>query len=414
MRYENVCSLLRTNEYLAKVVAMRWGHLISKNSIEALMMSSLKVFILLVIPVVCCAQCIMKFSDTSLTMAVDEKRDIELIIMNCTRKQNSTFKIHIQHKNNLMVFPDFIESNESIVSTRVKIEVTALDPGETSLYTESPISNFSSHKPAFAKIDIYRNQIIEILSIIIGWTYFFTWTVSFYPQVYENHKRKSVVGLNLDYVVVNITGYATYALFNLGLYYIPAIREQYAERYPFSIMSVLPNDIFFGLHGLVLTLYIGLQCLCYERGDQTISWFGKAFHYAAALVLIIAASLCFSSYILWLDFLYICSYIKLAVTFCKYTPQAVMNYKRQSTEGWSIEAVLLDIVGGICSIVQIFLNIYNYNESWAWLLENPTKLWLGYDVITEFVLTAACMEVLQIRRIWAVSTSPSNTCSCYV
>lgn len=38
-----------------------------------------------------------------------------------------------------------------------------------------------------------------------------------------------------------------------------------------------------------------------------------------------------------------------------------MNYKRRSTKGWSIGAVLLDVVGGFCSIVQMFMNVYNYN-----------------------------------------------------
>lgn len=86
-------------------------------------------------------------------------------------------------------------------------------------------------------------------------------------------------------------------------------------------MSVLPNDIFFALHGLAFTLYIGLQCLMYERGGQKVSWFGKGFHVIIVLVLIVSVILCFVHYLLWLDFLYICSYIKLVVTFCKYGPQ---------------------------------------------------------------------------------------------
>lgn len=105
-----------------------------------------------------------------------------------------------------------------------------------------------------------------------------------------------------------------------------------------------------------------------------------------------------------------------------------MNYKRRSTKGWSIGAVLLDVVGGFCSIVQMFMNVYNYNgkpqkrlfeinticpnliisifesssnicfffilESLAWLLSNPTKLWLGifsllFDLI--FVIQHYCL-----------------------
>ena len=32
---------------------------------------------------------------------------------------------------------------------------------------------------------------------------------SFYPQVWENWKRKSVIGLNFDYQALNITGLAS-------------------------------------------------------------------------------------------------------------------------------------------------------------------------------------------------------------
>ncbi len=36
-----------------------------------------------------------------------------------------------------------------------------------------------------------------------------------------------------------------------------------------------------------------------------------------------------------------------------------MNYRRQSTEGWSIGNVLLDFTGGILSILQMILQSYN-------------------------------------------------------
>lgn len=64
----------------------------------------------------------------------------------------------------------------------------------------------------------------------------------------------------------------------------------------------------------------------------------------------------------WLDFLNACSYIKLAITLIKYVPQAVMNYRRKSTQGWSIGNILLDFTGGMLSMLQMILNAYNYSE----------------------------------------------------
>lgn len=39
-----------------------------------------------------------------------------------------------------------------------------------------------------------------------------------------------------------------------------------------------------------------------------------------------------------------------------------MNYSRKSTDGWSIGNVLLDFVGGVGSLLQMFLNAYNYRK----------------------------------------------------
>ena len=76
---------------------------------------------------------------------------------------------------------------------------------------------------------------------------------------------------------------------------------------------------------------------------------------AVFVVFVLAAS----SVATWLDFLYACSYVKLIITLVKYLPQAVMNYRRKSTMGWSIGNVLLDFTGGVLSIAQMFILAYN-------------------------------------------------------
>jgi hypothetical protein len=39
-----------------------------------------------------------------------------------------------------------------------------------------------------------------------------------------------------------------------------------------------------------------------------------------------------------------------------------MNYRRKSTEGWSIGNILLDFTGGILSMLQMILNAYNFSK----------------------------------------------------
>lgn len=107
----------------------------------------------------------------------------------------------------------------------------------------------------------------------------------------------------------------------------------------------------------------------------------------------------------WLDFLYYCSYVKLAITLIKYVPQAFYNYKRKSTVGWSIGNIFLDFTGGTLSMLQMIINAYNfgnykfkkrnklfdskiiisfekffhfYADDWESIFGDPTKFGLGF------------------------------------
>merc|ERR1719462_996280 len=78
----------------------------------------------------------------------------------------------------------------------------------------------------------------------------------------------------------------------------------------------------------------------------------------------------------WLTFVDYLSYLKLFITVIKYIPQAWMNYKRKSTDGWSIGNILLDFTGGSLSILQMFLKSYDYDD-WMSIFGNVTKFGLG-------------------------------------
>lgn len=71
----------------------------------------------------------------------------------------------------------------------------------------------------FLRITVMHSHAINVISYIMGWIYFAAWSVSFYPQIYINFKRKSVVGLNFDFLALNIMGFTMYSLFNCGLYF---------------------------------------------------------------------------------------------------------------------------------------------------------------------------------------------------
>ena len=64
------------------------------------------------------------------------------------------------------------------------------------------------------------------LSNFIGWLYFFTWSISFYPQLYFIQKNKTAQGLSLDFLCINFFAYSCYSSFNIGFYYIRAVTKE--------------------------------------------------------------------------------------------------------------------------------------------------------------------------------------------
>jgi len=222
---------------------------------------------------------------------------------------------------------------------------------------------------------------VEVLSDIIGWAYFLSWSISFYPQVWENWKRKSVIGLSFDFLLYNITGYIGYSIFNVTLYFSSSVKSEYQHKYatkddPNPAIPVEPNDIAFALHAVFITLVTIYQCFIYDRGTQKNS----------KLCLLIVAGIWISIFVNlfltvggvtnWLWFIYWFSYTKLLITLLKYIPQAYMNFARKSTVGWSIGNVLLDFSGGVLSFLQMFLTAFDSND-WEIFYGNPTKLGLA-------------------------------------
>jgi cystinosin len=72
---------------------------------------------------------------------------------------------------------------------------------------------------------------LEVLYQVIGWIAFAAWSFSFYPQVVLNYRRKSVVGLNFDFLVLNLTKHSSYLIYNAALFFSPIIQKQYHEKF---------------------------------------------------------------------------------------------------------------------------------------------------------------------------------------
>ena len=79
--------------------------------------------------------------------------------------------------------------------------------------------------------------------------------ISFYPQLLSNIKRRSVVGLALDYFVLNVTGFACYTISCIAFLFSPVVRKEYADRHPDAPEpTVRVNDLAFAAHAMVLSV----------------------------------------------------------------------------------------------------------------------------------------------------------------
>ena len=50
--------------------------------------------------------------------------------------------------------------------------------------------HFFSTQDAFILVTVSNYEALNIISDIVGWIYFIAWSVSFYPQIYDNWRRK--------------------------------------------------------------------------------------------------------------------------------------------------------------------------------------------------------------------------------
>lgn len=217
---------------------------------------------------------------------------------------------------------------------------------------------------------------LEITYQTLGWIAFVSWSISFYPQVFLNCRRKSVVGLNFDFVVLNLTKHSSYLIYNATLYFSAAVQQQYREKYGLDQMiPVAANDVAFSVHAVLLTAFTLFQICIYERGGQKV----------AKLTLVIvsatwfAAGVCFFVALpthSWLWLITVFNTIQVIMTVIKYIPQAFMNFFRKSTEGFSIGNILLDCFGGVTNYGQMAVQSID-QDSWVNFYGNIGKTLLS-------------------------------------
>ena len=234
------------------------------------------------------------------------------------------------------------------------------------------------------------------LSDVIGWCYFIAWSVSFWPQAVLNARRRRVTGLSFEFLAYNLTGFLFYSAYSTVKFFASTGCPQTVEV----------NDLAFGYHAVLLTAVTIVQCLLYKTRRQRVHPAHAAVVAALWLLTLYTLVLCFLTPVplmprceqrtdssgeshsvqltgfTLVDWL---GYCKAFISLVKYSPQAWLNWRRQSTVGWSISNILLDLTGGLLSFTQQCLDSINAGDATP-IVGNVPKLLLALESVAFDVL----------------------------
>ncbi|KAL7100554.1 hypothetical protein ACP275_08G004700 [Erythranthe tilingii] len=174
---------------------------------------------------------------------------------------------------------------------------------------------------------------LKVIYNVLGWIAFVCWSISFHPQVVLNFKRKS-----------------------------PTVQNQYHNKYDSNqMLPVAPNDLAFSIHAVLLSGFTLFQIGIYDRGSQ------KFLKTSICLVSIamLAAAICVLIAIpkhSWFWLVSCFNTIQVIMTVTMYFPQALLNFKRKTTSGFSVGNILLDFLGGITNAIQMVMQSIDQNS----------------------------------------------------
>jgi len=192
-----------------------------------------------------------------------------------------------------------------------------------------------------------------------------------------NFRRKSVQGLSIDFLYLNVFGFLCYSIFNIAMFNSSSMKEEYRRRHHGNEPQIRANDVAFSVHALIVSSITMLQSLRYKRDPgQRLSDINRVVLSSFIGAASVGALLIFTGNVHPLDYIYFLSFLKLYISIAKYIPQAWLNRVRKSTVGWSIHNILLDLTGGILSTAQLILDSALAND-WTAISGAPAKFGMG-------------------------------------
>jgi cystinosin len=83
--------------------------------------------------------------------------------------------------------------------------------------------------------------------------------------------------------VLNVLGFACYTQFNMSLFLSQHVQQEYMGRFGTRDIPVELNDVLFGLHALIMSSVLAVQCLVYPKHDTQAVALSTSISIGAAL-----------------------------------------------------------------------------------------------------------------------------------
>lgn len=172
------------------------------------------------------------------------------------------------------------------------------------------------------------------------------------------------------------------------------------------MIPVAANDVAFSVHAVILTAFTLFQVFIYERGTQKVS---KVSFGITSVVWVSAAVCVFVAWPShsWLWLISVFNTIQVFMTVIKYIPQAILNFTRKSTIGWSIGNILLDLLGGVTNYGQMAVQSIDQG-SWVNFYGNIGKTLLSLVSVFFDLLFIVQHYVLYPSKMDKISTEDDN------
>ena len=156
----------------------------------------------------------------------------------------------------------------------LSIEIEAASLGQTELIIRQVLNNQELKnvkyyvKHSLASVSVYYSDVWRTLALVLGYTFAICSFFGFVPQVIYNQWRKSVAGLDLAFLILEVIDAIIYLVYAIGLFYLDAITEQYTDTHETQVIPVAWYDIMFSIQTMAVFLMLLVQYGYFRDGNK--------------------------------------------------------------------------------------------------------------------------------------------------